>query len=229
MTLAELLADVQANVGMSTTAGSPERTRLIRYLNEGVEKVLIDTHCDIRKGTLITTAGVGDYYWDEEVLEVTEINITSDADGMTRSPERASPGEIDEMRRSEGSPPVRYYALDGNLLMLYPIPDSTDTVSIRYIQDPDPMTTDTDDPSVAAFGSIPKIFHTGIVYWASKRAAESDDKQVTGLGKYYLDEYNREIIWARGRVSRLGGRRLAPARLGGQRVVKSHPSQDVEW
>lgn len=112
------------------------------------------------------------------------------------------------------------------MLMLYPVPAATDTLTIYYIPVPSAMSASGDDPSTASLGGIPAQLHPAIEFYACARAASYDDDQSSAQGQRYLDRYQNEIRRYRLLMKRRGGRRMPRAQVGrpGTRI---HHTNDV--
>lgn len=224
-TFAELKVNVSNELGLDQTASGTEDVLLGRRLNQAVREVLRKTKCRVAVGNTTLTAGENDYELPADVLAVNKI-VNSDDDPL----DRESVEEIYELRRAStaiGSVGYPYrYAVDGaNLLMLYPTPNVTDTLTLYYVPKPTEMSAAGNDPSAIAYGGIPTEYHDLIEFWACYRMASYDDDQSSGIGATYKQQFDMGVREARAEIRRRGGRKLGPVRLGRRSRVLRDPSQ----
>ena len=225
---------VALKVGMSTS-DSTEAERLLAWLNEGYEDVLVRTRCKVNCADLTFTPDVWKYTLPTSILSVLEVWLE---DTSTRSLpfERTTAEHIIRLRAgivvSSGSP-VRYYAVEGSdLLMVWPTPDSADPLNILYVPRPTAMSATSDTPSY-----VPSEWHKAIELYASWQAGDYSDDGSSGVGESYRIQYEGQdsmggyLKKIRQAMRRKGGRRLGPARVGrrwGQWVPHAN-DQSLNW
>lgn len=215
----DLVTGIIAALDQSDTA---ELALVDRWINEGIVRVVTDTHCDIAETTISLTAGVDDYVLASTILELRAV-LASDATPLKRK----EPHEIDEYRRSSVSadPSSFVYALDGaDHLMLYPAPSANGTLNIRYIPVPATLSTAGNSPT-----EVPTPWHHVIEFWALYRAAQYDQHKASNQGQQFLDDYNREIARMKKSIRRKGGDRN-PRKVPGSSSGWNPPhdnSQDI--
>lgn len=189
-----------------------------------MQRVLEDTHCYITSENIavssLTALGAvsGDYTIPSEILAIDEVYITS---GGTIYPfDRLSRQEL-TYRRRVGSPtgsPTMFYATGGlNMLMLWPTPASTDTLTVYYVPVPTAMSVSSHDPSNVTYGGVPEILHDGIFWYACAKLASYDDDQTSAQGQRYLDWYDKELARFRDIQRKRGGARNARAVVNDKR------------
>lgn len=219
LTLANYRSRISARLGLDTTAAGSEATLLDSFVNDGYEDFLQRTACWIERSTLTTTAGSADYDMDQDIMQIVELSIL-DSDGDTTLPARMSPQDIMELRRgsSDQDSPSRRYAVQGhNMLMLWPTPTTADTITIYYVPRPATLSVSSDTASL-----VPPQYHRALEFYAAAQLADYDDDQSSGMGQSYLAQYEALVVRARREAMRMGGRRMAPARVG-RRVQRYWP------
>jgi hypothetical protein len=184
-----------------------------------VQRVLEDTHCYVTSAVISGFDGTSfDYTLDSTILEIVEMQFTSG--GTTYPIERLAVPDLLERRRvaNPSGTPTTYVALGGaNLLMFYPTPGSSATLSIYYVPVPTAMSGSTDDPSNVVFGGVPQILHRGIFYWACAECASYDDDQSSAQGQRYRDDYDKEITRYKTIIRKRAGSRNARAIVNDKR------------
>lgn len=223
-TLATFRSDVAAIIGLDNTT-SGDQGLIDGWVNEGYEDVLLRTHCMVQSATSTVTVGQSDYTLDTAILTIIDLYLTSS--GTSYRLERIPPAEILDLRIDQASGrPFQYCVNGANLLMLYPTPNTADTLTTYYVPRPTALSTGTDTPS-----SIPSEQHKLIEYYALARAADYDDDSSSNQGDRYRTLYDNGIKEFRRLIQRKGGSRLAPARLIAWRRVRipSDPSRTQPW
>jgi hypothetical protein len=226
-TFSELKSNVSNELGLDTAASGAEDVLLGRRLNQGVREVLLRTHCRVTTATTNLTANEDDYELPSDVLA---INNVLNADG--RALDRVSVEEMHWLRRGDSATggDVYKYAVDGaNLLMIYPTPDTADTLTLYYVPKPTEMSAAGNDPSVTTYGGIPVEFHEAIEMYALWRMASYDDDGSSQMGQVYRAQFDQGIREARKFIRNRGGRKLGPARIGRRTRVPHSPSADISY
>lgn len=226
--LTDLRHEVGTELGLDYANTGDDQTKIDRWLNRAVRKVLRDTRCYVTS-TMVTPGATADYTLTTSVLDVDEIFFTASAQDY--SLERVSAYDL-RRRRRIGTPgssgPARYYAFRGNnLVMFYPTPGATDTLTLYYVPAPTAMSSGANDSATTTYGGIPDDYARLIELWALVHLASYDDDQSSGQGQRYLELYRAGVSEARRELVRKGGHRLGRATVGRRPVFASHPSQDV--
>lgn len=218
MNLTQLETAVANELGLSV---STEQTIIDSAINAAVQRVLEDTRCYVVRTDFADFDGTsGD--WDmtpSDILDVVDMFITSG--GVRYTLDRVSVEDLNERRR-QGIPsgsPVMAYAVSGlNLLMFWPTPGASDTLSVYNVPVPTDLAAPTDDPSDPAFAGVPAILHKAIQYFACSELASYDDDQTSAQGQRYRDWYDKEIVRYEKIARRRGGARNARAIVNEKRI-----------
>lgn len=211
LTLANIRSRVTARLGLDSTSGSSEVTLLDAYINDAYEDFLQRTACWIERSTMTTTAGTADYDMDQDIMQIIELYVTG-TDSLETQMARVTPVDILEFRRtsSDTDSPSRRYATQGhNMLMLWPTPSDADTLTVYYVPRPSTMSASTDSASL-----IPPQYHKALEFYALAEMADYDDDQSSAMGQSYRARYEQMVVACRREATRMGSRRLAPARVG---------------
>ena len=227
-TLLQFETAVSNETGLSLTLAA-EKTIIDDAVNQGVQRVLEDTHCYVKKADYTGWDGTSlNYTIDPTILEIIELYSTST--GTQYPLERISEIEMIERRRL-GQPsgtPAQVYALSGaNLLMFWPAPGTSDTVTIYNVPIPTALANPTDDPSSTTYGGIPSILHEAIFYHACRKAASYDDDQSSAQGQRYSDWYDKEIVRYRNIIRKRGGDRNPRAVVNDKRRKRAYHTNDI--
>lgn len=220
--LTALRLRVSRKLSLDQTTGGEEETAVTEWLNEGVVEVLLETHCTVSKGTTALTSGTGDYELDTDILAVHKI-----IDSSNVPLERVTEAEIDEFRRASasGSSSVQRYAVAGNMLMVWPTPNSAATLTVYFVPRPTPMSTGTHDPSDATYGGIPSEYHKGIELYALWQAADYDDDTSANQGDRYFGQYSAWVNKIRKNLKLKGGQRMPGLNTGRRSLRSNDPSR----
>lgn len=216
MNLATFRRAVQQKLGLESTSSSTEETLVDAWLNEGVVDVLLKTRCNINCADVALTANEWKYTLDTDILAINDVTIEG-TDGTLSSLQRVEPDRILQMRTATPptSPRVRYYALNGNdLLMLYPTPSNADTLEIFYVPRPTAMSATANDPSAETYGGVPTEYHKAIELYALAQGAEYTDHQPSRYGQTFRDQYEKWLRDIRKAARWKGGRYLGAAQVG---------------
>lgn len=183
-TLAQLRTRVSSKLGLDNSAGG-EKTLLDSWANEGVEDVLVRTHCRVREATLALTAGTETYTLDSSIMAVIDVyNTTTDVDYQM---ERVPPDYLNRLRRNGTGAvgPATYYTLQGtDLLKLWPTPGSGETLRMDYVPRPGTLSLDADTPS-----EIPVRWHKAVELYMLWQGADYDDDTSSAQGDRYRRDY----------------------------------------
>lgn len=212
-TLAQFRTRVSAKIGLDNTSGSAEQQLMDSWINEGVVEVLLALKCYVVEANMTVVAGQADYTLDAAILDMQNIFVT-DTSTQSWSMQRVAPDEILYMRRVTvaTSAPPRYYAVNGaNMLMLYPTPQESDTITAYYVPRPTALSNPTDDPSSATAGGVPSEYHKAIELWALAEAGDYADDASSQNGASYFAKYQLKIKDYRKRIHQKGGNRLPRA------------------
>jgi hypothetical protein len=228
-TLGTLTTNVAAELGLNAT---DDQTQIWRRLNEAVRDVLRRTHCYVTTTTLATTAGTSDYQLDAGTLAITYAYVT----GGQRLLEPTTPQDILQRRLlASTSDTSMYYALQGsNLLMLYPTPSASGTLTFFYVPQPTEMSNSSHDPSSIStnYGGVPDEYHFGLEYYACWHLASLRDDQSSSQGERYRTLYEGQdgrggfIATMRRELALKAGVVQARAQVGRRRYRSSSPSAD---
>lgn len=220
--LTTLRLRVSRKLSLDQTASGEEETAVTDWLNEGVVEVLLETHCTVSKGTAALTSGTGDYELDTDILAVHKL-----IDSNNVPLERVTEAEIDEFRRASatGSSSVQHYAVAGNMLMVWPTPNSAATLTVYFVPRPTPMSTGTHDPSDATYGGVPSEYHKGIELYALWQAADFDDDTSANQGDRYFGQYSAWVNKIRKNLKLKGGQRMPGLNTGRRSLRSNDPSR----
>ena len=213
MTRGELIFAVSRSLGLDDTASSDELTLMQRWANQAVVEVLLRTHIYIDIGNTTLTADESEYRLDSAILAI------DDGYGTTA----AGIGPYDlvttaEMIAIQSAAPVgptrKVVAIEGDLLIVAPVPETSETLTFYYVPRPTAMSDDSHDPSNATYGGIPSEHHRALEYYMLWRGAEYDDKQMT-RAQEYLQQFERECVAVRKARRHKASRRLKGAPMAG--------------
>jgi hypothetical protein len=227
-TLEEMTTQVAGELGLHTT---DDQARIWRELNRGVRDVLLRTRCYVTTTTLSLTEGTGDYTLSANTLAINYAYVT----GEERLLEPVNPEEIIERRlRTTSTDTSTLYAMQGaNLLMVYPTPSSSGTLTFYYVPQPTAMSISSHDPSEATYGGIPDEYADAIEMYACWRLGSMRDDQTSGQGERYRILYEGQdgrggrIAQIKREIHRKQGVRSSVAKVGRRRfMLSSDPSAD---
>jgi hypothetical protein len=226
MNLLQFETAIANETGLSAT---DEKQTIDDALNVAVQRVLEDTRCYVKKTDYTAFDGTSDdYTLDTGILDVVELFLTSS--GTRYALARVSVQELIERRRvgAPGGSPTSYYAVTGaNLIMFYPPPGASDTLSVYIIPVPTALSSPTDDPSTNALGGVPSILHEAIFFYACSRCASYDDDQTSAQGQRYRDWYDKEIVRYHKILREKGGSRNARAIVNEKRRKREFHTNDI--
>lgn len=203
MNLTQFRAEVAAKLGLNISDAT-ELALIDQWINDGVVEVVSETKSKVAAATAAITAGTADYTLDTAILRILWIQ---NADGYELEP--AAPDDILRRRLNATADVTRRYAVDGaNMLLLYPTPAATSTLSIRYVPRPVTLAAGGDTPT-----EIPAEHHRAVTWYALWQGADYDDDQSSAQGARYQQLFEQELARMRARLQKKRGRRLPRAQV----------------
>lgn len=221
-TLTDFRLRISAKMGLDNTV-SGDQGLIDSWVNEAVSEVLQRTRVQVQLGTMAVTAGTADYTLSTNILAIDDLYITGLSDSTQHQLLRRSPSEILNMRigSSGGTPPVRFFALNGAFtLMLYPTPNQADTITIYYVPRPATLTAGSDTPT-----DIPTEYHKAVEYYGLWQAGQYTNDSQSQEGETFHKMYESELVVLKRGIRQRGGRKLSPAVVGRRRANVGAPSQ----
>ncbi len=229
MDLADIRNEVSRVIGLDQTAAGTDELLVDAWANEAVIDILLETRCYVASATTALTVGEGDYTLDSDILHVVDVHLTSG--GVTYRLKQVSPQVLLDMRvttNSEAASPVSHFAVAGsNLLMVYPVPSTADTMTIYYVPRPTAMSAGTHDPSTTTYGGIPTEFHRAIVKYTAAEAADYRDDPTSQHGDRYRADYQRWIGKIHKFVNQKGYTETTAFEIRGRSYPPHDPSTDL--
>lgn len=223
-TLAQYRTRIASKLGLDNST-SGDQALIDSWLNEAYEEIQLEVHGKVSSGTQALTSGQSDYTLDTAILAI--LKIYNSASSTSYLMERVPLGDLIDMRRAgttAGLPPARFYAIESNLLSVYPTPGSGETLTYYYVPRPTAMSASSDTPS-----DLPSEYHKALEWYALREGADYDDDQSSYLGRYYDQKYQEFLTKIkRWRVAK-GGSRLPRATLTRDRTqyLPHDRSQDI--
>lgn len=228
-TLAQIRNEVVRVIGLDDTVSGADEVLVDGWINEAVLDVLLQTRCYVTSSTTTTTAGEGDYTLDSDILQTQDMYCTDG--GQTQRLRQVSPAQILDMRVAsnvqQDSPTTHYAVAGSNLLMLYPIPSGTNTLTIYYVPRPSTLNEAGQDPSNTTYGGIPSEFHRALVKYAEAEAADYRDDQTSQHGDRYRTDYERWLGKIRKYVNQKGNVTTTAFEIPGRSLPPHDPSMDI--
>lgn len=217
-TLAQFRTRISQKIGLDNSAASTEQVLVDSWVNEGILDLLMETQVYVTEASATLTAGAGDYLLDSNILEIKDVFCTSQA--VNYILDHVSPDEIIQRRSATNIPtgPARLYAVNGaNNLMIYPSPQTGDSLTFWYVPRPTALANPGDDPSSAALGGIPTEWHKAIELYALWQAGDYADDDTSQQGERYRTAYEAWLKRVKKERSYKGGRRLGAITPGRRR------------
>ena len=219
-TLAGFRTAVTAKLGLDNTASSFDQGLIDGWVNDGVTHICARIRPHIISETFTLTAGKYDYSFKTDlsvnVLAINECFITDFSSSVWYKLNRQTPQQILDLRvgtQFQGSPPVRWYAVNGfDTLMVYPTPIAADVFTIYYQPVPAVLAATGDTPS-----DIPAEYHKAVEYYALSEAGAYINDAPSQNGALFHQMYLAELIELRKSLRQRGGLKLAPAVVGRRR------------
>jgi len=217
MNLGEFRLVLSSVISLDNTAGSAEQGLIDRAVNRGVIDVLRKTRCFVSLAWLALQDGIWEYNVPNAILEIVSCSITT-GQGEDESPPllRRTSDQITLMRKNtsaqNGTP--RYYSVEGsNLILLHPVPSSTQDLHILFVPRPQPLVSSSDDPATYAQGGVPEDYHDAIEMYALWRLADYDDDGSSQMGERYRGIYQQRYREIRREIERMGTSKLSPFQI----------------
>lgn len=217
-TLTSFLTTISANLGLDnsgTIASSQtaDQNLMIQWVNEGYAEILSRKKVNVTSATMTLTAGSYDYTLPTQVMSLTDIYLTDASTSVWYRLQRKASDEIIMFRvgtQFQGSPPVRWYAVQGfNMLMVYPTPTAADVLTLYYVPRPTALAATSDTPSL-----IPAEWQKAIEYYACWQAGKYMNDAPSQNGNTFMALYEAELIRMNKARQFMGGRKLSPAVVG---------------
>jgi hypothetical protein len=229
-TLRQMSDRVLTQAGLNQTAYRDEARSIVSdvYL-----ELCLNLRFNTKTVTVALTAGQGDYsisgdFGLTDFLSLRTLIYTGSNLPYSKRVERTTPDELWSLRAITGSAAIFggwVYAHEPNdLLMFYPLPQANDEVTIQYSARPDPLTDDTDEPTL-----LPLEFHYVIEDGAMERAVRYQKKphQPSDIDRYrqrYRDGINAIRRW-RNQAESANPRHA----VVGRRTRPYAPRRDIYW
>lgn len=222
-TLTDFRLRICAKLGLDNTVGG-DQPLVDSWINEAVSETLTRIRTNVTVSTMALTNGTFDYTLPTQLLAIEEIYVTPATGTEQYMLYRKSPLEILQMRigGSGGTPPVRFFALNGaSLLMVFPTPNAADTLTVYGVSRPATLTAGSDTPS-----EIPVEWHKTIEYYGCWQAGQYANDGASQNGEAYRKLYEDELTKFKKAARQRGGRKMSPAVVGrGRMRVIGTPSQ----
>lgn len=221
-TLADFRNEISAKLSLNLNDAG-ELALIDGWVNDGIEEVVGQTEARVGIATADLTAGDGDYELDSAIMRL--LWIESAEGGSSLDWEPSSPNDIltARLNASSGSP-VRRYAVDGaNMLMVFPIPESDTSITMRYVPRPAALIDPDDTPT-----DIPGEFHKLVTLYALWQGGDYDDDQTSAQGSRYQQLFEAGIVDMRSRINKKRGRRLPRAHVSRRRGHRIPYRNDVD-
>jgi len=172
MTLAEILADLNARIGSSPEVSNALMTF---WVNEGL-RVFCDEY-DFswlqKKVIASTVANQSDYALPSDYGRVIELQV----DGTSTDPD---PYQITSHEFRVLQPTSTHtFSIFGSTMTLNPVPTATGDGNIQlwYVKKPNPLVDDSDSPSDTDMASMPAVYHPALVQYAFSVYNSYDEEQ----------------------------------------------------
>lgn len=223
MNLLAFRTAVAAKTSVAALTTGAEQNLVDGWVNEGYEDVLKRTRCRVDCADMSLSANTWKYRFPTSILDVLEVWSESTA-GQTIPFERLSTQELVQLRVgvTGTSTPSQYYSVEGSdLLMVYPTPAASQTLTFLYVPRPAALSATSDSPTY-----IPSEWHKAVEYYVLWQAAEYDENISSAQGLKFRQQYLEYLKDIRRLELRKGGRRLPRATVGRTRFVSSDPATD---
>lgn len=213
MLFQDMVAQVQANLGLEDITYFDEKTYCAGLINRGVIDLLSRTRCVVRCIDMHVTAGISQYMVDGLILCLVDIE-----DGLAKAP-----------RSSDFKP--SFTMIRSDILRVQPTPAENGEVQVWAVKRPQPMVADTDSPGMEQFGAIPEDFQDAITTYALWKAADYADDATSQQGERFRMLYEGQdgrggrLAQIRSSVNKRGTGRAPTRRVRGLRIV----SRNTSW
>ena len=209
---------------IEVSAPSDDRVRVRSYLQEAADLVCEQVGLDVSaEASVSLTASQAEYTMDASPFPTDMVRVISmrmtDASSTNLPLRQVSLEEIDSMRvGSQADSAPLYYAAEYPTLVLYPAPDASTTLGVRYISEA-PNIVD----SQASISFIPRAYQWSVLQeYAMYRAMQY--KKNEELAQQHLEAYAFGLRQLKKWKSKAAGRNLSrQARVS---KLRTSPSQD---
>lgn len=203
MTLGDLIFVVSRKTGLDDTAATDERTLLVKWANDGVVKVLIQTGCHVEIGDMPLTIAKAEYRTDATMLSAKDFRS---ANSPNSTIELISMGQmlVQQLSAQSGSP-IRQVAIDGDFLIVYPTPSVADTIRWIYVPKPTRMTADANDLAVVTYGGIQEEYQDAVEMYMVWQAGLYDDKRAPEPPKELFAQFRLRCNEIKNELRKKGG------------------------
>ena len=198
MIFQDMVAQVQANLGLEDIVYFDEKTYVKSLINRGVIEVLGRTRCTVRCIDMRVKAGISEYTVGNQLLSLVDIE-----DGLPKV------GRDSAYRPS-------FTMIRSDILRVQPTPSEDGEVQVWGVKRPQPMVADEDSPSFEEFGAIPEEFQDAIVTYGQWQAADYADDATSNQGERFRILFEGED----GRGGRLAQIRMLVNKRGTQRAPR---------
>src|SRR5262245_16000934 len=217
-------------MGLDLTVSNLEDLLLNDWAQDSIYDFLIETRVRLVQSTIALSAGQQDYSLASavpNVLGITEAYLQSSTGRYGL--ERVRMDEIIERRRANTAlDRVRKYAVEGDLLMVYPTPQSADSIICYGPLKPTVFAADANDFTTTTYGGIPAQHDVALLAYIRWRAAIYDERRLPHTPDQYRQFYQLELAKARKRMRRMGGR-INPGITTGYPAVGSAGTRNDEY
>jgi hypothetical protein len=204
-----------------------DRAKVKDWINQTQANVCINSEVLVTFADMATTAATVSYTLAATAVRIKGLYVTSG--GVQYKPlEPISLERMLELRQSGGGSQtitgtLRYYCLVGlDQFELYPTPNGTETLTLYYVRQPNPLVNDTDVPE------LPEPYASKLLeYGALVEAADfkRDDQQ-----QYYQQQYQQWLQFLRANLNRKrGGIPEQMMVYGSPTLPPTDPSTDVGY
>lgn len=221
-TVDQLCASASAISGLSGSSGSIDRALLEQFIDDAMTEIFIETSCVVTDITVTLTAGVDEYEMDRGILRI--LNYAHPSSASTSVITVIPAEELLQRRFLVSAGSVRRYAVLGfNMLLVSPPPTDAEVIHFYAVPVPDSVVDDgTND-----------VFATGLPVYAKRalqayvyaRGAEVNSDLQTS--QFWDQQFVLECGKIRKRGRDLGGRKLAPGRIGYPDVYRGPTRNDT--
>jgi hypothetical protein len=155
--------------------------RIDTYINDAYQAIVsaVNYFTTEDSQAVVTVVGTANIPWPADLGHLRSLTDTDQQRVLTQ----ITLGDIDNAAVSRGRPTL--YAADGATLRLYPTPDGTYNLLLRYWSMPPPLALDTDVPQ------IPAAWHRVLWYWGCKEAFAAEDDPTSA--QYWEQQYNSAL------------------------------------
>lgn len=213
MNRGEAIDRVGKKLRLNRDSGSAERTLMANWYDDAIVEVLLETGCRVEVGDMALTVGVDLYRVDVSILAVKNERIMSGSQNYTFE---VVPWQriLDAQRGVGAGTYPSMVAFEGTLMMVWPAPQTVDTIRFLYVPRPSATAQDTDSASDDTHGGIPSEYHRALEYYMLWQGAEYDATGAPMTPKDYHDAFYAECARIKKRLRARRHRGLTPAVVG---------------